>query len=248
MNRARTTDGTDIDLLTHVRKALASEPRLDLHKHPVVIRLETGDLVLEGETPSIAAKKLALEAAAAAAPQIRHIVDRLRVRPAERHQDGQILAMVRNTLGGEPTLADIALYMRKKGRREVVRVRDRAKGEIEVSVSDGVVTLDGEVPSLVHKRLAGLLAWWVPGSRDVINGLGVEPAVVDSDDEIAEAVRIALEVDPFIDANQVRIGVRRAVVTLGGVVASEAQRRMAEDDAWYIFGVDRVVNRIAVRP
>ena len=42
---------------------------------------------------------------------------------------------------------------------------------VEFAVEDGIVTLDGEVPSLTHKRLAGVFAWWVPGSRDVINGM-----------------------------------------------------------------------------
>jgi osmotically-inducible protein OsmY len=32
------------------------------------------------------------------------------------------------------------------------------------------------------------------------------------------------------------------------VVGSEAERRRAENDAWCVFGVDDVVNRIEVRP
>ncbi|HEX5022545.1 MAG TPA: hypothetical protein VFX54_17890 [Candidatus Binatia bacterium] len=27
-----------------------------------------------------------------------------------------------------------------------------------------------------HKRLAGVLAWWVPGTRDVVDGLEEVPA------------------------------------------------------------------------
>ncbi|NIO09735.1 MAG: BON domain-containing protein, partial [Deltaproteobacteria bacterium] len=38
-------------------------------------------------------------------------------------------------------------------------------GEIEIEVENGVVVLNGHVPSMSHKRLAGVLAWWVPGSR-----------------------------------------------------------------------------------
>jgi osmotically-inducible protein OsmY len=36
-------------------------------------------------------------------------------------------------------------------------------------------------------------------------------------------------------------------VTLSGLVPSEAERQIAEYDAWYVFGVDNVLNRIAVR-
>ena len=41
---------------------------------------------------------------------------------------------------------------------------DNARGAIEIEVKDGVVTLDGRVPGLASKRLAGVLAWWVPGA------------------------------------------------------------------------------------
>jgi osmotically-inducible protein OsmY len=48
-----------------------------------------------------------------------------------------------------------------------------------VVVDGDVVTLNGQVPSLSHKRLAGVLAWWVPGVRDVVDGLAVEPTQSD---------------------------------------------------------------------
>ena len=35
--------------------------------------------------------------------------------------------------------------------------------------------LNGRMPGLASKRLAGVLAWWVPGARDVVNGIAVEP-------------------------------------------------------------------------
>ena len=110
-----------------------------------------------------------------------------------------------------------------------------------------VVTLNGQVPGLASKRLAGLLAWWVPGSRDVINGLAVEPPEEDAPIRIEEAVRIALKKDPFVEASQIRVGVRHTTVRLTGLVPTDAERDMAERDAWYIFGVDRVVNEIEVR-
>ena len=40
---------------------------------------------------------------------------------------------------------------------------------------------------------------------------------------------------------------RRAVVTLDGTIPREAERKLADDDVWYVFGVDRVVNRLTVR-
>jgi osmotically-inducible protein OsmY len=69
----------------------------------------------------------------------------------------------------------------------MVRPVDTARGAIELRVENGVVTRAGEVPGLDYKRLAGLLAWWVPGSRDVINGLGVTPPEQDSDAAMTES-------------------------------------------------------------
>jgi osmotically-inducible protein OsmY len=84
----------------------------------------------------------------------------------------------------------------------------------------------------------------VPGSRDVINGLEVSPVQEDSDAEITEAVKLVLEKDPLINANHIRVGTRDAVVTVDGLVANDAESEMAEMDAWYVFGVDRVINRL----
>jgi len=115
---------------------------------------------------------------------------------------------------------------------------------IEIAVADGVVTLDGQVESLSHKRVAGLLAWWVPGTRDVVNGIEVKPSEDDNDDEITAAVAIALEKDRLVSADSIKVSTRNSVVTLQGVAPNRRQAEMAEADAWYIFGVDGVINHL----
>ncbi len=102
--------------------------------------------------------------------------------------------------------------------------------------------LNGRMGSLCHKRLAGVLAWWVPGSRDVVNGLEVVPPEEDSDDEVIDAVRLVLEKDPFIRADQIRVSCRDYRVTLEGLVPKPLEREMAEADAWYVFCVSDVIN------
>ncbi len=235
-----------LNVVAAVRDALGREPRVAPSIRAIRLAFDNGDLTMAGEVPTIAAKKLALEAAAAV-HGVDHIVDRLHVAPAERMEDGQIRDLVRDALLQEPALADCALREWVKGGLEPVRSPAAARGAIDIRVEAGVVTLDGDVPGLSRKRLAGLLAWWVPGSRDVVNGIGVTPPEDDSDDEIAEAVTLALEKDPFVNASQIRVGVRRSVVTLAGIVPTDAEREMAEFDAWYVFGVDRVANHIEVR-
>ena len=206
-----------------------------------------GTLTIDGEVPDIAVKKRML-ARAAAHPAVTGIADRLRVAPAARMGDKEIRDHVLDALLSEPALAEVAILERINEKLLPARRPPAAhRGMIAISVDDGVVTLDGDVPGLAHKRLAGVLAWWVPGSRDVVNGLGVLPVEQDTYGEIADAVRIALEKDPFVDAGQIRVGVKGGAVTLTGLVPTESERDMAEFDAWYVFGVDSVDNRIEVR-
>lgn len=237
---------TSEDLTHSVHSALQGEPRIELSHHPLRLRMEAGDLVMEGEVEDVAAKKLALERAAAI-PGVDRIIDRLRVRPARRMDDGQVLQHVVDALLGEPALQHLGLRIREGAGLRVLRPQPPlSRGGIEVRVEDGVVTLDGDISGLAHKRLAGVLAWWVPGTRDVVNGIGLDPREPDDDGELLEAVRVVLEKDPLVDVGSMRISVRERVVTLAGAVPSEEQRGLAEMDAWYVWGVDRVDNRLQV--
>ena len=238
---------TDAEILTAVRAALASTPRLDLQAQPIELAIGQGSLTMAGEVASVAAKKLALEAAAAV-PGVGGIVDRLRVAPAQAMGDGQIRDLLRDAYLQEPAFAELVLAVLIKGEWQVVREpADVIRGAIEIEVRDGVVTLNGEVPGLGVKRLAGVLAWWVPGSRDVVNGLAVTPDQADNDFEMADAVRLALEKDPYVNAAQIRVGARGGAVRLQGLVPTDSEKEMAEADAWYVFGVDRVLNELEVR-
>jgi osmotically-inducible protein OsmY len=92
-----------------------------------------------------------------------------------------------------------------------------------------------------------VLAWWIPGSRDVVNGIEVVPDEIDNDDEITDAVRLVLEKDRLVDEAEIRARTRDRVVTLEGLVPNDSVREMAELDAWFVFGVDGVVNRLELR-
>ncbi len=254
------------EVTKRIRAALEHEPRVNLHRDRVVIEFSAGVATLSGEVEDIAAKRIALELTAAQ-PPVEDVVDRLHVRPAERMGDGAIAAHIERTLIEDSAFGGFALNTRVRGRKHGEEtpgsaqtgnppMAQRARGSeagspggpwIEIGVDEGVVTLDGEVPSLSHKRLAGAVAWWAPGSRDVINGLGVVPEDADTEAEILDALRIVLEKDPTVDASQIAATCQGAVITLQGLVRNESERAAAEFDAWALFGVDRVVNRIAVR-
>jgi osmotically-inducible protein OsmY len=129
-------------------------------------------------------------------------------------------------------------------------IQDRAIDEttIEVAVQDGVVHLTGRVPGLASKRYAGVLAWWVPGVRDVVNLLELPTPEDDNDAEITEVIRAALDKDPLVDAVGISVRTENGVVSLRGAVYGEEEREAAEDDAWYVLGVRDVDNRIKVSP
>jgi osmotically-inducible protein OsmY len=223
--------------------ALEREPGVNLHHFPIVLRWRGDDLELNGDVENIIAKKRVL-ARAARLHGGHGVVDRLRVAQPYDAADGAIRDSVGAHLLQEPAF-----------RRCGVRVGDGAmrvvaagapEGEIDVAVRDGAVTLGGTVISLSHRRLAGVLAWWAPGCRDVVNNLKVVPGQVDNDDEISDVLRIVLEKDPLVHAGQIGIRTIAATVTLAGLVAAEVERRVAELDAWYVLGVREVVNRIRV--
>lgn len=100
--------------------------------------------------------------------------------------------------------------------------------------------------SISHKRLAGVLAWWVPGSRDVVNGIDLFSNAEEQDEELVDLIRIVLEKDPMVNAAQISVRSRDGVVTLEGAVATPNASRAAESDAWYVLGVNEVVNRLSV--
>jgi hypothetical protein len=236
-------------ILKSIQAAFEREPRINLHRQTIHLDLtEDHALILEGEVESVAAKKLALELAGAT-PEVRGVVDRLHVAPAEHKGDGAILDTLTSLLLGARDLQNCALGVLKQG--QTIALQDArgedASGDMLVSVKDGVVTLDGWVISLSHKRLAGVLAWWVPGCRDVVDALEVLPPEQDNDDEVTDALTLVLEMDPTIpNPGQIRVNTRNYVVTLEGLVGTETEKNRAEQDAWCLFGVDKVVNHLAV--
>jgi osmotically-inducible protein OsmY len=237
------------EVVTQIRAALEHEPRVNFDLFPLVIGHEPdGALVLEGETQNIAAKKLALEVAASTLG-VTGIVDRLRVVPARRMGDGEVCDHLRDRLLGEQAFENCTIRAGSDRRLEMIRepLPGGGAGIIEVSVENGVVTLDGRVSSLSHKSLAGALAWWVPGSCDVINEIKVAPPQEISDREVTAAVRLALEKDPMLKAGAIGVITRNRVAVLEGYVASPGEREMAEMDTWSVFGVDLVINRLEIQ-
>ncbi len=239
---------TQDDLAQKVQAALAADTRINLALHPVRIEATPDSaIVLDGEVADIAVRKIALSLAAGQ-PGVRGVADRLRVHVAEPRGDGAIRDSLVKFIEKESELSNCTLRTRVEGRVDTVHDAGRdASGDVEAQIKSGVITLNGKVISLSHKRMLGVLAWWVPGCRDVVNGIAVVPDEQDSDDEIVNAVRLVLEMDPMLKAETITVHCRDAVVTLDGAVRTVEGRHQAELDAWCVFGVEAVVNQLRVQ-
>lgn len=235
---------TTKNLLRDVERRLRESARGDLIRAGVKPQFDGGDLVLGGEVPDVGSKKLALERAAAA-PGVDIIIDRLHVR-AQQRPDQAVLADILGMLGRDPALSD-CFVPRAPGEaqaRAALLSPEGFQGAIEVYVASGVVTLDGEVPTLLHKRLAGALAWSVPGCRDVVNGLEVVPAEPDEPAKLALAAVVAFTRLRPAAARDVHVRANGATLTLVGQVPFSADARALERIAWSLFGVDLVESGI----
>lgn len=234
-------------VLARLHASLEHDPRVNHHLDDIKAQYDGDTLVLSGEVSSIAAKRLALGAVAAIG-EVTGIIDRLHVQPSAEMGDGAIADHLKRALMGDSAFGFCEIHRALDRPGDGMRERPSRPGQpyVEFSVQNGVVTLDGEVPSLTHKRLAGVLAWWVPGSRDVINGLGVEPPEQDTDGEILDALRVVLEKDPLVNATRIGARCERARIMLNGVVRSAAEKALVETDAWALFAIDDVVNDIEV--
>lgn len=235
------------EVIGSIRAALERESRVNLHDHPIELSFNDGVVTISGEVGGVAAKKLALALAAKPSP-VTGIVDRLRVEPSEQMEDGAVRDHVCNALASEPAFMEYAVQAVVK--QELEEVRGTAqKGLdrlIEVEVNDGVVILNGRAESISHKRMAGVLAWWVPGSRDVVNGIEVWSNIEENDEELVDLVRIVLEKDPLVNAAQVAVHSKQGVVTLDGAVPTLNNKWAAESDVWYVLGVNDVVNNLVI--
>jgi len=118
--------------------------------------------------------------------------------------------------------------------------------ELEVRVRGGVAFIEGTVPNLKQKKLAGEVAAQVEGIRDVVNMLRITPLPVVDDENLKKHIRRALARNHKIDVSRISVEVVDGVVYLGGFVSTAAQKRLAEQEVWSAAGVKDIINKIEV--
>lgn len=98
--------------------------------------------------------------------------------------------------------------------------------DLEVSTADGVVTLVGEVDSLLDAERAVAVARATRGVRSIVDRIRVQP-MQRSDRDLARDVHAALARDPALEAAEIEVDVTDGEATLSGRVDSWQEGRFA---------------------
>ncbi|MER3485000.1 MAG: hypothetical protein C4345_02470 [Chloroflexota bacterium] len=211
----------DRELKKRVLAALRFDDRLDAANFDLSVTSKDGIVTLSGAVDQ-PWRKYRASWIASRVPGVQQVINRILVEPPSPRTDKEIAAELYSAFVHDPYLDERA---------------------IQVDVEHGIVRLRGQVPALVHKRLAGVLAWWCAGVRDVSNDLSVEHPEPDTNEELGEAIAAALEMDPLA----VHVTADHHV-TLTGAARSPEEREAAENDAWCVAGTRSVDNRLEVVP
>jgi osmotically-inducible protein OsmY len=118
---------------------------------------------------------------------------------------------------------------------------------ITVSVSDGAVTLTGQVGSYLEKWEAESIAKRVYGVTGVANDLGVDyNGTGTQDTDLLQRVLQALRWNLEVPSDSVKAVVSNGWVTLSGNVTWNFQRKAAESSVRYLSGVKGVTDEITL--
>jgi len=114
---------------------------------------------------------------------------------------------------------------------------------VDVEVSQGIVTLSGDVDTILARKRAVDLARTIKGVRAVIDKLNVTP-VPRSDGALRQDVERAMLMDPAADSYEVHVEAANGVVTLSGTVDSWQEKQIVQRVAEGVKGVKEVRNHV----
>ncbi len=118
--------------------------------------------------------------------------------------------------------------------------------DVNISVSDGIVTLSGKVENIIEKERAEKIAEMVRGVRSVVNDIEVEPFWGRTDSEIEMDVEEALLYDPVTESWEVEADVDNNLATITGEVDSWQEKKLAGKVVKGVRGVVDVRNKLKV--
>ncbi|HVY25739.1 MAG TPA: BON domain-containing protein [Polyangiaceae bacterium] len=200
--RAEVGDGRDETVGRAVLQELERDPHLAAAG--VTVGAHSGIVTLGGSLPLTSWRDRA-ERLARVADGVRAVINRIQVTPVRR-KDADIAGDVRRRLADSAALSRLP---------------------IRVSVSRGVVELNGTITSWDEQQLAERVAAGVPGVRFCQNQLTASPPMPRTDAIIAADIRSRLDWDPLVEHDPIRVYVHAARAELSGTVGSQAEAARA---------------------
>ena len=117
-------------------------------------------------------------------------------------------------------------------------------GKLKVTVSQGWVTLKGEVDYGFQKKDAERSIRYIAGIKGITNLITIKPSV--SPEDLKQNIERGLIRNAETDAKHITVDVTGNRVILRGTVRSYAEKKAAEGAAWSAPGVSEVDNQIMV--
>lgn len=219
-----TTPVTDEWLQQAVLEEIKREGRI--HPNEIGVIVHDGGVTLTGVVDA-PAKRWAAQDAAEQVPGVRAVINDVEVHAAQAitPADDDLAAAVTYVLGWDAFVP---------------------AEELGVTVSDGWVTLTGNVEHAYQKLEAERVVRRVSGVKGISNELVCRAAAAPG--EVQQWIRDALVRAAVRAADGIQVDMQAGAVTLSGAVGSETQLRAALIAAASAPGVTEVDNRLAVVP
>jgi osmotically-inducible protein OsmY len=210
----------DKDLRQYIIEELDFEPSIDSAN--IGVSVDGGIVTLTGHVTSYV-EKLAVEAAVKRIKGVLALAEEIEVRYPEQKKlaDDQIAKRAVDIISWDVQLPDQS---------------------IQVKVSDGRITLSGEVDWHYQKLAAEASVRKLSGVRGVHNLIRIRGGskAVDVQQRIVSALRRTAE----LESRNIQVTVDDGKVTLTGNVKAWHERQLAEQAAWAAAGVREVVDNL----